>query len=81
MSSRRGSRASHSRTPAAPGAGGPPNRQDPLQGEQEVSQNGGGNQEEAPLPPPPPFGDLAQAISNQTLILEALDSALVNKRP
>ena len=34
-----------------------------------------------PLPPPPPFGDLAQAISNQTLILEALANALVNKRP
>ena len=33
-----------------------------------------------PLPPPPPFGDLAQAISNQTLILEALANALTNKR-
>ena len=81
MSPRRGSRASHSRTPAAPGAGVLPNGQDPLQGEQEVSQNGGGNQREVPLPPPPPFRDLAQAISNQTLILEALANALVNKRP
>ena len=81
MASRRGSRASHSQTPAAPGAGGPPNGQDPLQGEQDVSQNGGGNQGEASLPPPPPFGDLAQAISNQTLILEALANALINKRP
>ena len=79
MASRRGSRASHSRTPAAPGAGGPPNGQDPLQEEQEVSQKGGGNQGEVPLPPPPPVGDLAQAINNQTLILEALANAIVNK--
>ena len=34
-----------------------------------------------PLPPPPPFGDLAQIIHNQTLILETLANALVNKRP
>ena len=34
-----------------------------------------------PLPPPPPPGDLAQIIHNQTLILEALANALVNKRP
>ena len=33
-----------------------------------------------PLPPPPPVGDLAQAISNQTLILEDLANALINKR-
>ena len=33
-----------------------------------------------PLPPTPPFGNLAQAISNQTLILEALANALINKR-
>ena len=79
MDSRRGSRASHSRTTAAPGAGGPPNGQDPHQEEQEVSQNGGGNQGEAPLPPPPPFGDLAQAISNQTLILKALANALIKQ--
>ena len=46
-----------------------------------MSQNGVGNQEEVPLPPPPPFGDLTQAISNQTLILEALANALINKRP
>ena len=81
MAFRSGTRASHNRTPAAAGAGGQPNGQNPLQHEQEVSQNGGGNQGEVLLPSPPPFGDLAQAISNQTLILEALDSALVNKRP
>ena len=34
-----------------------------------------------PLPSPPPVGDLAQAINNQTLILEALTNAIVNKRP
>ena len=34
-----------------------------------------------PLPPIPPVGDQAQAINNQTLILEALANALVNKRP
>ena len=81
MVSRSGTRASHNWTPAAAGAGGQPNVQNPPQHEPEVSQNGGGNQEEAPLPPPPPFGDLAPAISNQTLILEALANALVNKRP
>ena len=46
-----------------------------------MSQNGGENQGEAPLTPTPPFGDLAQAISNQTLILKALANALINKRP
>ena len=46
-----------------------------------MSQNRGGNQGEVPLPSPPPFGDLAQAINNQTLMLEALANALVNKRP
>ena len=48
-----------------------------------MSQNGGGNQGEVPLPPPPPppLGDLAQIIHNQTLILETLANALVNKRP
>ena len=81
MASRRISTASHSRTPIVPGAGGLLNGQDPHQEEQEVSQNGGGNQGEAPLPLPPPFGDLAQAVSNQTLILEALANALANKRP
>ena len=80
MASRRGSRGSHSRTPAASGAGVPLNGQNPPQGEQEVSQNGGGNQGEVPLPLPPPVGDLAQAINNQTLILEALVNAFINKR-
>ena len=59
MAFRSGLRASDNRTPAAAGAGGQPNGQNPLQEEQEVSQNGGGNQGEVPLPPPPPFGDLA----------------------
>ena len=81
MASRSGTSASRNRTPVAASAGGQPNGQDPLPDEQEVSQNRGGNQGEAPLPPPPPFGDLAQAISNQTLILEALANALINKRP
>ena len=83
MASRHGSRASHSRNSAAPGAGGPQNEhgQNPPQEEQEVSQNGGGNQGEVPLPQPPPVGDLAQAINNQTLILEALVNAIVNNRP
>ena len=81
MASQYGSRGSHSRTPAASAAGVSLNGQNPPQGEQEVSQNRGGNQGEAPLPPPPPFGDLAKAISNQTLILEALANVLVNKRP
>ena len=82
MASQHGSKASHSRASAAPGTGGPQNEhgQDPIQREQEVNAQGGGNQGEAPLPPPPPFGDLAQAISNQTLILEALANALINKR-
>ena len=31
--------------------------------------------------PPPPLGDLAQAINNQTLTLEILANALVNKWP
>ena len=81
MASRSGSRASHNWTPAAAGTGGQPNGQNPLQNDQGVSQNGGGNQGEASLPPPPPFVDLAQAISNQTLILEALANALINMRP
>ena len=34
-----------------------------------------------PLPPPPPLGDLTQIIHNQTLILEILANALVNKWP
>ena len=83
MSSRRSSKASHSRTPAALSAGGPQNEheQDPIQEEQEVSQNGGGNQGEVPLPLPPALWDLAQIIHNQTLILETLANALVNKWP
>ena len=81
MASRSGTRVSRNWTPAAAGAGGQPNGQNPLQQEQEVSQNGGGNQGEVPLPPPPPLGDLAQIIHNQTLILETLANALVNKRP
>ena len=52
----------------------------PPQEEQEVSQNEGENRE-VPLPPPPPLGDLAKIIHNQTLILETLANALVNKRP
>ena len=82
MTSRHGSRASHSWASTAPGAEGPQNEhgQDHLR-EQEVNQNEGGNQGEVPIPPPPPVGDLAQAINNQTLILEALANALVNKRP
>ena len=81
MASRSGTRASRNRTHAAAGAGGQPNGQNPLQEEQEVSQNGGGNQGVVPLQPPPPLGDLAQIIHNQTLILETLANALVNKRP
>ena len=78
MAYRHGSRASHSRASAAPGAGGPQNGhgQDLLR-EQEVNQDEG----EVPLPPPPPVGDLAQAINNQTLILETLANALINKQP
>ena len=44
-----------------------------------MSQDSGENQVEGP--PPPPLGDLAQIIHNQTLILETLANALVNKRP
>ena len=83
MASRSGTRASRNRTPAAAGTGGQSNGQNPPQEEQEVSQNGGENQGEVPLPlpPPPPLGDLAQILHNQTLILETLANALVNKRP
>jgi len=79
MASRSGTRVSRNRTPAAADAGVQPNGQNPPQEEHEVSQNRGENQE-VPLPPPP-LGDLAQLIHNQTLILEALANALVNKRP
>ena len=80
MASRNGTRASRNLTPAAADAGVQPNGQNPPQEEQEVSQNKGENQE-VPLPPPPPLGDLAQIIHNQTLVLETLANALVNKRP
>ena len=81
MASRSGTRASRNRTPVAADAGVQPNGQNPPHEEQEVSQNGGGNQGEVPLPSPPPLGDLAQIIHNQTLKLETLANALVNKRP
>ena len=77
MASRHGSRASHSRNSAAPGAGLQNEHGQVLLREQEVNQDEG----EVPLPPPPPVGDLAQAINNQTLILEALANAIINKRP
>ena len=79
MASRSGTRASRNRTPAAADVGVQPNGQNPPQEEHEVSQNRGKNQE-VPLPPPPPLGDLAHIIHNQTLILETLANALVNKR-
>jgi hypothetical protein len=74
-------RASRSRNPAAAGAGAQPVGQDLPQGELEVSQNRGENQGGEQLPPPPPLGDLAQIIHNQTLILETLANALVNRQP
>ena len=81
MASRSGTSASRNRINAAADAGVQPNGQNPPQEEQEVSQNRGENPGEVPLPPPPPLGDLAQIIHNQTLILETLANALVNKRP
>ena len=82
MASRSVTRASRIRNPAVADAGVQPNGQNPPQDEQEVSQNRGENQGEVPLPPPPPpLGDLAQIIHNQTLILETLANALVDKRP
>ena len=83
MSSQRGSRASHSRTPAAPGAGGLQDEhgQDLNQKEQEVDPQGKGSQREVTLQPAPPIEDLAQIIHNQTLILETLANTLINKRP
>ena len=80
MVSRSVTRASHNRIPPAVDAGAPPLEQNPPLEEQEVSQGRGENQD-VPLPPPPPLGDLAQIIHNQTLILETLANALVNKRP
>jgi hypothetical protein len=79
MASRSVTRASRIRNLAAADAEAQPNGQNPPLVEQEVSQNRGENQGEAPLPPPPPLGDLAQIIHNQTLILETLANALVNK--
>src|SRR6185436_13330887 len=73
-------RASRIRNPAVAGTGAQPNGQNPPQDEQEVSQNRGENQE-VPPPPPSPLGDLAQIIHNQTLILETLANALVNRQP
>ena len=72
--------ASRIRNPLVADMGVQPNGQSPLQDEQEVSQNRGENQE-VPLPPPPSLGDLAQIIHNQTLILETLANALVNRQP
>ena len=80
MDSRSITRASRIRNPAVAGTGVQSNGQNPPQDEQEVSQNRGENQGEVPLPPPPPVGYLAHAINNQTLMLEALANALVNKR-
>ena len=80
MASRSVTRASRIRNPPVADMGVQPNGQSPPQDEQEVSQNRGENQE-VPLPPPPPLGDLAQIIHNQTLILETLANALVNRQP
>jgi len=80
MASRSVTRASRIRNPPVADMGVQPNGQNPPQDEQEVSQNRGENQE-VPLPPPPPLGDLAQIIRTQTLILETLANAVVNKRP
>src|SRR6185369_13976100 len=81
MASRSVTRASRIRNPAATDAGAQPNGQNPPREEQEVSQDRGENQVEGPLPQPPPLGDLAQIIHNQTIILETLANALINKRP
>ena len=81
MASRSVMRASRIRNLAVAGTGMQPNGQNPPQDEQEVSQNRGKNQGEVPLPPPPPLGDLSQIIHNQTLILETMANALINKRP
>jgi len=81
MVSRSVTRASRVRDPAAADAGVRPNGQNHPQEEQEVSQ-GRGENHDAQLPPPqPPFVDLAQIIHNQTLILETLANALVNRQP
>ena len=81
MVSRSVTRASRVRDPAAADVGVRPNGQNHPQEEQEVSQ-GRGENHDAQLPqPPPPFTDLAQIIHNQTLILETLANALVNRQP
>src|SRR6185436_8290378 len=80
MASRSVTRISRIRNPPVADVGVQPNGQSPPQDEQEVSQNRGEN-DEVPLPPPPPLGDLAQIIHNQTLILETLANALVNRQP
>ena len=80
MVSRSVTRASRVRDPAAADAGVRLNGQNHPQEEQEVSQGRGENQD-AQLPPPPPFVDLAQVIHNQTLILETLANALMNRQP
>ena len=80
MASRSVTRASRIWNLAVADAEAQPNGQNPPLVEQEVSQ-GRGENDDAPLPPPPPFTDLAQIIHNQTLILETLANALVNKRP
>ena len=81
MVSRSVTRASRVRDPAAADAGVRLNGQNHPQEEQEVSQGRGENQEVPLPPPPPPLGDLAQIIHNQTLILETLANALVNRQP
>jgi hypothetical protein len=81
MAPRSVTRASCSRNPATADAGAQAAGQNLSQGEQEVSQNRGENQGEEQLPPPPPLGNLTQIIQNQTLILEALANALINRQP
>ena len=81
MVSRSITRASRVRDPAAADAGVHPDGQNHPQEEQEVSQGRGENHGAQLPPPPPPFVDLAQVIHNQTLILETLANALVNRQP
>ena len=81
MVSRSVTRASRNRIPPAADAGAPPLEQNPPPVEQEVSQGRGENIGAQLPPPPPPFADLAQIIHNQTLILETLANALVNRQP
>jgi len=81
MVSRSVTRASRIRNPPVADLGVQPDGQNPPQDEQEVSQNRGENQKVPLPPPPPPLGDLAQIIHNQTLILETLANALVNRQP